>query len=83
MLNDEIMGYMLDNARKGRNMKPRDPPVKAEITPEEALVIFNEMVELFRKHNVSYQCACRLAISLAHSFITGAVELYRIEQNKP
>lgn len=82
-LNDEIMGFMLDNARKRNSIKSKDPPVKAEISPEEALIIFNELVKVFQKHNVSYQCACRLCMALTHSFMTGAAELYRIEQNKP
>lgn len=82
MFNDDIMGYMLDNARK-RPTRSKDPPVKAEISPDEAMEIFNELVGIFQKHNVSYQCACRLCMALTHSFMTGAVELYRIEQNKP
>lgn len=81
MLSDEVMGYMLDNARK--HAKSKDSPVKADISPEESLTIFNEVIEVFQKHNVSYQCACRLTIALAHSFMTGAAELYRIEQNNP
>ncbi len=83
MLNDEIMGFMLDNARKAKDLKPKTPPVKPEIQPKEALEIFNEILEVFQEHNVSYQCACRLSIALAHSFITGAVELYKMDQNKP
>ncbi len=83
MLNDDIMGYMLDHTRKLNSMKPRETPVKAEISTDEALQIFNEILDLFRSHDISYQCACRLTVSLAHSFLVGAAELYEKESNKP
>lgn len=83
-LNDEIMGYMLTNAYK-RSTLPDDKVdiVKADITEQEALEIFNEIVDIYKKHNVSYQCACRLSIALNEAFMTGAVELYKQEQFNP
>ena len=77
MLNDEIMGYMLSNAYKKHTMPQRkEPPVKPDITEKEALEIFNEIIDIYKKHNVSYHCACRLSIALNEAFMTGAVELY-------
>ena len=81
MLNDETLGYMLSH------MKPKqsslsdnnNDKVKADITEKEALEIFNEIIGIYRKHNVSYQCACRLSLALNHAFISGAVELYNQE----
>lgn len=83
MLNDDIMDYMLSNAYKKSHMiKSEDRvDVKPDISQKEALEVFNEIVEIYKKHNVSYQCACRLSIALTEAFISGAVELYNMEQN--
>lgn len=84
MLNDEIMGYMLSNAyKKSTIMDSKSDTIKSDITEKEALEIFNEIVDVYKKHNVSYQCACRLSIALNEAFMTGAVELYRQEQINP
>ena len=81
MLNDEIMGYMLTNMyKKSESLKTEYNVVKSDITEKEALDIFNEIVEIYKKHNVSYQCACRLSLALNEAFISGAVELYNYEQ---
>ena len=80
MLNDDIMGYMLSNAhKKSHLLDTNHDTVKADITQEEALEIFNEIIDRYQKHNVSYQCACRLSIALNEAFMTGAVELYNQE----
>ena len=81
MLNDEIMGYMLTNMyKKSESLKTERNVLKSDITEKEALDIFNEIVEIYKKHNVSYQCACRLSLALNEAFISGAVELYNYEQ---
>ena len=80
MLNDEIMGALLSNAHVMARHRNEIEPVRNDITEEEALRIFNEIVEIYKKHNVSYQCACRLSMALNEAFITGAVELYAQEQ---
>lgn len=80
MLNDEIMGYMLTNAhRRSRLLDKKTDTIKSDISEKEALEIFNEIVDIYKKHNVSYQCACRLSIALNEAFMTGAVELYNQE----
>lgn len=84
MLNDEIMGYMLTNAyKKSTLLDNKNDTIKSDIAEKEALEIFNEIVDIYKKHNVSYQCACRLSIALNEAFMTGAVELYRQEQLNP
>lgn len=84
MLNDEIMGYMLTNAyKKSTLLDNKNDKIKLDITETEALEIFNEIVDIYKKHNVSYQCACRLSIALNEAFMTGAVELYKQEQLNP
>lgn len=82
MLNEEIIGYMLQNAYKKSTFKEQKPNVvKSEISQTEALEIFNEVIEVFSKHNVSYQCACRLSLALNEALLSGAVELYQQETN--
>ena len=81
MLNDEIMGYMLTNMyKKSELLNTKPDTIKSDITEKEALEIFNEIVEIYKKHNVSYQCACRLSLALNEAFLSGAVELYNYEQ---
>ena len=82
MLNDEIIGYMLDNTYKKSVLSDNKPvTIKSDISEKEALEIFNEIVDIYKKHNVSYQCACRLSLALNEAFLTGAVELYQQEIN--
>lgn len=84
MLNEEIMGYMLTNAyKKSTLLESKSNSVKSDITEKEALEIYNEILDIYKKHNVSYQCACRLSIALNEAFLSGAVELYRQEQINP
>lgn len=84
MLNDEIMGHMLTNAyKKSRLSDNKHDNIKADITEKEALEIYNEIIDIYKKHNVSYQCACRLTFALNYSFMTGAAELYNLEDDYP
>lgn len=84
MFNENILGYMLSNAYKKSHLSDtKHDIIKNDITEKEALEIFNEIVDIYKKHNVSYQCACRLSIALNDAFLTGAVELYNQEQNNP
>ena len=84
MLNEEIMGYMLTNAyKKSTMMNTKRNDTKADISENEALKIYNEIIDIYKKHNVSYQCACRLSLALNEAFLSGAVELYRQEQLNP
>lgn len=84
MLNENIMGYMLTNTyKKSRLMDTNADKIKSDITEKEALKIFNEILDIYKKHNVSYQCACRLSMALNEAFMSGAVELYRQEQLNP
>lgn len=81
MLSNETIGYMLTNMyKKSELLDTKNDTIKSDITEKEALEIFNEIVEIYKKHNVSYQCACRLSLALNEAFLTGAVELYNHEQ---
>lgn len=79
--NDGFMNQLFTNAAKqGRNSKIERPPVKDDLTEAEAMQIYNELIEVIVKHNVSYKNACRIAVSLSEAFLIGAVELYENEQ---
>ena len=77
MLNEDIMAYMAKNIDK-KNKETNE--VKQDVSEKEAMEIYNEIVAIFVKHNVSYQCACRLSLALNEAFLSGAVELYNYEQ---
>lgn len=77
MTDEQIMEYMLQSAYKKSMFKKFNPPeVKNDISEKEALQIFNELIEVFRKHNLSYRCSTRISMALNEAMITGAVELY-------
>ncbi len=84
MIEDDLMGYMLDSAvRRSAMKKDSRPVIRDELSEKEAMQVFEEMLDIFRKHNVSYKCAMCLSLALSEAFTTGAVELYRIEMNRP
>ena len=60
-----------------KNEKPRiEEEIKDELTEDEAIKIYNEIVKVLANHNVSYKCALNISISLMYAFMTGAAELY-------
>lgn len=60
-----------------KNEKPRiEEKVKDEISEEEAIKIYNEIITVMANHNLSYKCAYNISISLLYAFMTGAAELY-------
>jgi len=81
MLNDETMGFMLSHMKptKSSLSDTKSVKVKSDVSEKEAMQIYNEIIEIYKKHNVSYQCACKLSLALNHAFMTGAVELYNQE----
>lgn len=81
MLNDETLGYMLSHMKPKQSglSDSKNDKVKSDVTEKEALEIFNEIIGIYKKHNVTYQCACRLSLAINHAFISGAVELYNQE----
>ena len=80
MLNEDIMAYMTKNIDK-KNKETNE--VKQDVSEKEAMEIYNEIVAIFVKHNVSYQCGCRLSLAMNNALLTGAVELYNREQSFP
>ena len=79
MFDADIIGDVLSNAYKTSLIPKEKIGTKQDISEQEALQIFNEMVDLLAAHNISYSCACRISIALTHAFIGGAVELYNKE----
>ena len=80
MLNEDIMAYMTKNIDK-KNKETNE--VKQDVSEKEAMEIYNEIVAIFVKHNISYQCACRLSLAMNNALLTGAVELYNRGQSFP
>ena len=60
------------------NRESGTEPSKAKkfIDEDEALEIFNEIIEVLKEHNLSYGCAYQVALSFAYAMTSGAVELY-------
>lgn len=81
MLNDETMGFMLTHMKPNKfNLTDtKSVKVKSDVSEKEAMQIYNEIIDIYKSHNVSYQCACKLSLALNHAFMTGAVELYNRE----
>lgn len=65
-----------------KNEKPGiKQTVKQEISETEALQIYNELIGVLARHNVSYRLACDISVSLMYALLTGAAELYDAEQD--
>lgn len=65
-----------------KNEKPRiQEEIKDELSEQETIQIYNELIQVLSKHNVSYKCALNISISLMYAFMAGAAELYDNEMN--
>ena len=79
MLKEEDIDFILSKYKK--NAHEISEEIKDEISEKEAIQIYNELLEVLIKHNVSYKCGCNITVSLMYAFITGAAELYEEEMN--
>ncbi len=79
MLNEKDIDFILSRHKK--DIHKISEEVKNEISEKEAIEIYNELLEVLIKHNISYKCGCNIAVSLMYAFISGAVELYEDEMN--
>ena len=79
-MNDEMLDFMLSHMDDNKHpMQRKDTTVKNEVDMEEAIQIFDELIAVLTKHNVSYQLGCRLSLALNEAFISGAVELMGLD----
>lgn len=80
--NENIMEQLFTNASKiARSRRIENPKeIKDDLTEEEAIKIYDELLTVIANHNVSYRNACRISVALANAFLTGAVELFGIEE---
>lgn len=79
-MTDEMYDFMLKHMKQVPKHPMEQPEeIKNDIGPEEAIEIFNELIGVLSKHNVSYQLACRLSLALNEAFMTGAVELMGLD----
>ena len=75
----EDIEFIINNYR---NEKPRiEEEIKDELTEDEAIQIYNEIIKILADHNLTYKCALNISISLMYAFMTGAAELYDNEMN--
>lgn len=80
MLNEETMEFMLSHIKKDNPHSMEKPmEIKNDVDEAEAMQIYHEMIQLFARHNVSYQCAVRLSLAWNEALMQGAVELYKID----
>lgn len=59
------------------NMKHRPSSVNDNLSEEEAMEIFNELLDIIMSHNISYEMATKIAISFSTAFQMGLVELQK------
>ena len=78
-MNAEDIEFIINNYK---NEKPRiEEEIKDEISEDEAIKIYNEIIKVLADHNLSYKCALNISISLMYAFMTGAAELYDNDMN--
>ena len=78
-MNAEDIEFIINNYK---NEKPRiEEEIKDEISEDEAIKIYNEIIKVLADHNISYKCALNISISLMYAFMTGAAELYDNDMN--
>lgn len=53
-----------------------EPDIVDELSEEEGIEIYNEILNIFNKHNLSFKCACNISIALMYAMVTGAAELH-------
>lgn len=75
----ENFDFLIDALREANVQEALKPDKKDIISEEEALDIYNEVLNVFAKHDVSYRNACNLAISILYALMTGAAELYEFD----
>lgn len=78
--NDDMLAFALSHADNDpHSLKKKEEKPKNDLMTEECMEIYNEIIEIFRKHNVSYECACRLSLSLTYAMVSGQAEIYNQE----
>lgn len=78
-MKNEDIEFIIENFK---NEKPGiQEEVKDELSETEAIKIYNELIGVLAKHNVSYKCACNISMSLMYALMTGAAELYDIDED--
>ena len=75
MLDIDSYEHLIDGIKKQADKLNLDN-IKEEVTEKEALEIYGELVELFARHNLSYQCVTRLSLAWSDTLLKGAAELY-------
>lgn len=74
----DILIDSLQEANAINNYLPEEE--QDSISEEEALEIYNEIIRVLEKHNLSYRNACNVAISLLYALLSGEAELLDMEE---
>ena len=78
-MKQEDIEFILKSKNKKNNHSEIQDEIRDEISEEEAIKIYNEIIDVLGKHHLSYKCAFNISVSLMYAFMTGAAELYNIE----
>lgn len=79
-MNNEMLDFILkQKIKKDKHPIKKEEEPKSDVDYDEAIEIYKELIGVFVKHNVSYQCACRLSLALNEAMMSGAVELMRLD----
>lgn len=71
--------FFADALREANYRARVDEDIEDAISEEEAIDIYNEIINIFARHNISYRNACNISISLLYAIMTGAAELYEFD----
>ena len=75
-MKEEDINFIISRYQNKNSKSTIKEDVKNELSEEEAIKIYNEILQVLVRHNVSYKCALNISISLMYAFMTGAAELY-------
>lgn len=79
--NSNLMDYLFSNAHRmaKNNQQKQIKEVKDDLTEDEAMKIFNDILNILADNNLSYKNATRITVAMANAFLTGGAELYKNE----
>jgi len=78
-MKEEDIEFIINSYKNEKHVMKEN--VKNELSEEEIVQIYNELIQILADHNLSYKCALNVSISLMYAFMTGAAELYENEMN--
>lgn len=71
-MNEEYIAHLIKN----RDKQAKEP-VRDDLTEEEFLEVYNDLVEFFASRNLSYGCVTRISVAWTDAIVNGAVQIYQ------